>query len=299
MSATRTTPTTMSTTTSASATADTTLVKVLDVVEQIVLDPSAIYGSVVAVDTANDLTTIAIGGNNPVYNGTLTITQGPSTIAFNHLDSIVDDDLTEWYSLSQTCEITSSALSAICLYSEWPVSDQGSYTGISPTAPATVPINTAYLFSLSANEFAYDILTLTAGLSKLPASASATATSTATATATATAAATTTSSTTSSSSSSSKAWIAGPVIGSVCGVALLALGAWWYLRRRNRKTPAEAPGTQGYQQQQQQQQMEQAPPYYDPYYRSKQMSELLSPNSTKHEMPPVELPPTVPARELP
>uniref|UniRef100_A0A8H7NBM6 Uncharacterized protein n=1 Tax=Bionectria ochroleuca TaxID=29856 RepID=A0A8H7NBM6_BIOOC len=46
------------------------------------------------------------------------------------------------------------------------------------------------------------------------------------------------------SSSSSQAWIAGPVIGGVVGLALIGFLVWWLMRRRRRRAQAQHPVSQ-------------------------------------------------------
>ncbi|OJJ42236.1 hypothetical protein ASPZODRAFT_137419 [Penicilliopsis zonata CBS 506.65] len=284
----------MSTTTTASTSA-VTEVQIFGEVERVAVADD-VYGSIVAVDTAAGLTTIAFDCRPSVSSCSadgnlmpLTVTQGPSTFAFDQTSIWYREWLTEWYSIHITCEITSSALSAICLSSQTPVSrvtdtDTGTET-TTGTYAVTEPAETAYLFSLTQGEVFWDIFTVTGGVSKLPGTATATATTTTSSstTTTSTSTITTTSSSStssSSSSSSSKAWIAGPVIGGICAVALVAVGLWWYRRRQRTPIQAETAGnTEG-----------NLPPYYDAYDGAKPVDSMAEAHSQPlNEMPANEM----------
>ncbi|KAJ5804914.1 hypothetical protein N7474_010801 [Penicillium riverlandense] len=192
-----------------------------------------VEGSVVSAGAS--ATTIEIDCRSSATNQCLssgyilpqTLTTGPSFQDFHY-------DITSYYNSTiyivtgtLDCNLTSSTLGASCYAS--------TSTWISSGLNAT---SSAWSTSISISSFnlKYNTLTVASGLGKLPTVTAATnASPRQTVTSTSTPTTTTNAATTSKHRSSSKAWIAGPVVGVVVGLALLAAAAFWYISRRRKR----------------------------------------------------------------
>lgn len=191
-------------------------------------------GSVVSADVT--ATTIQIDCRSSVTNqchssGYIlpqTLTGGPSFQEFHY-------DVTSFYNSTiyiitgtLDCNMTGSTLGASCYFSTSTWISSGMNATSSAWSTAT---------SISSFNLKYNTLTVSSGLEKLPTKTAATNASPGH-TGTSTSTPTTTAATTPEHHSSSEAWIAGPVIGAVAGLALAAAAAFWYVSRR-RKTNAD------------------------------------------------------------
>ncbi|GLI82213.1 hypothetical protein PoHVEF18_010622 [Penicillium ochrochloron] len=188
-------------------------------------------GSVVSADVT--ATTIQIDCRSSVTNQCLssgyilpqTLTGGPSIQEFHY-------DVTSFYNSTiyiitgtLNCNVTGSTLGASCYFSTSTWISSGMNATSSAWSTAT---------SISSFNLKYNTLTVSSGLENLPTKTAATNASPGH-TETSTSTPTTTAATIPEHHSSSEAWIAGPVIGAVAGLALAAAAAFWYVSRR-RKT---------------------------------------------------------------
>ncbi|KAJ6114699.1 hypothetical protein N7486_000477 [Penicillium sp. IBT 16267x] len=224
-----------------SAAAQTTEIGVIDYLLTDVI-MSHLKGSVISADST--ATTVEVDCRSEfthlctssIYILPQTFTSGPSIqgISFDVTSYIASTILIA--SARAKCDITSTSLGASCVratslwYSSGSSSNSSRVSGPVTLSPTLT----------------YKTLAVVSGLEKLRttstagsnASPGATATTTSAPTATATS---TTPTSEKYTSSSSKAWIAGPVIGVVAGVALAAALAFWLIQRR-RKSNADAGG---------------------------------------------------------
>lgn len=201
-------------------------------------------GSVVNVDAST--TTILIDCRSSAtaqcsssgYILPQTLTAGPSFQDYYY-------DVTSYYNRtiyivtgSLDCNMTSSTLGASCYtsMSNW----VSSGTNSNSTAWSTT-------VSISSFNLKYNTLTVSSGLEKLQATATAATNASPGQTMTSTSTPTTTTASTLANNSSSKAWIAGPVIGAVVGLALVAAVAFWCVgkRRRSKADPVGWNPTEG------------------------------------------------------
>lgn len=188
-------------------------------------------GSVVSADVT--ATTIQIDCRSSVSKQCLsagyilpqTLTSGPSLQEFHY-------DVTSFYNSTiyiitgtLDCNVTGSTLGASCYFSTSTWISSGMNATSSAWSTAT---------SISSFNLKYNTLTVSSGLEKLSTEAAATSASPGH-TGTSTSTPTTTAAPTPENHSSSEAWIAGPVIGAVAGLALAAAAAFWCASRR-RKT---------------------------------------------------------------
>lgn len=198
------------------------------------LDLNNVEGSVISADAT--VTTIKIDCRSSAtsicsssgYLLPITLTAGPSfqdyhydiTSFWNNTIFIVTGNL--------DCNMTGSTLGASCYFSTstWITSGTKNFTSVFTTAA-----------SISSMNLKYNTLAVPSGLENLPVETAATNASPGH-TATSTSTPTTTAETTSEHHSSSKAWIAGPVIGGVVGLAFVAAAAFWLVSRK-RKSNAD------------------------------------------------------------
>ncbi|KAJ5536429.1 hypothetical protein N7513_009615 [Penicillium frequentans] len=191
---------------------------------------NSLEGSVVGADTAS--TTIQIDCRSSATSQCLssgyilpqTLTAGPSfqdlhydiTSLYNSTIYIVTGNL--------DCNVTGSTLGASCYFS----TSTWISSGLNATSSAW-----ATAVSISSFNLKYNTLTVLSGLENLPTETAATSASPGH-TGTSTSAPTTTVATTPEHHSSSEVWIAGPVIGAVAGLALLAAAVFWCASRRRK-----------------------------------------------------------------
>lgn len=166
-----------------------------------------------------------------------TVTVGPSLQGMNF-------DITTYYgstlwivSGSASCVVTNSSMGADCVLTTSSWYSAGTTINSSTVDGVTVTVGPTLAFAT---------IPVVSGLDKLaPATTTdASPASTATATSapnTASATAANNASSASSSPSSSNAWIAGPVVGAIAGIALVGALAFWYFRR-TRKNTGDAEG---------------------------------------------------------
>ncbi|CAI7623118.1 unnamed protein product [Penicillium crustosum] len=151
-----------------------------------------------------------------------TLTVGPSFQNFHY-------DVTSFWNKTifivtgtLDCNMTGSTLGASCYFS-------------TSTWVSSGTTNTSSVFTTSASissaNLKYNTLAVPSGLENLPVETAATNASPGH-TGTSTSKPTTTAATTSEHHSSSKAWIAGPVIGAVAGLALATVAGFWFISRR-------------------------------------------------------------------
>lgn len=192
-------------------------------------------GSIVSADAS--ATTIVVSCQSSATKTCLssgyllpqTLTTGPSFQDYHY-------DVTSLYNSSiyvvtgtLDCNVTESTLGASCYFSTSTWISSGTHANSSAWATST---------SISSFYIKYNTLTVSSGLDNLPTETAATNASpghTRTSTSTPTG---TTESTAQQNHSSSNAWIAGPVIGAVVGLALVAAAAFWFVSRR-RKTNSD------------------------------------------------------------
>lgn len=155
-----------------------------------------------------------------------TLTAGPSFQDFHY------DVTSFWnstiYIVTGTldCNMTGSTLGASCYFST------STWISSGTTNASSVFTTSA---SISSANLKYNTLAVPSGLENLPVETAATNASPGH-TGTSTSKPTTTAAMASEHPSSSKAWIAGPVIGAVAGLALATVAAFWFTsRRRNNK----------------------------------------------------------------
>ncbi|KAJ5913741.1 hypothetical protein N7504_002624 [Penicillium tannophilum] len=201
-------------------------------------------GSVISADAT--ATTLELDCQSSAYSictssGMLwpqTVTVGPSIQGMNF-------DITTYYgstlwivSGNASCKVTNSSMGADCVISTSSWYSAGTTVNSSSVDGATITLDPTLAFAT---------IPVVSGLEKLAATTTTDASPASTATATSapnTAAATATNTSpasSSSSSSSSNAWIAGPVVGAIAGVALVGALAFWYFRR-TRKSNGDAEG---------------------------------------------------------
>ncbi|CAI7631452.1 unnamed protein product [Penicillium glandicola] len=200
------------------------------------MDLNNVEGSVVSADAT--ATTIQIDCRSSATNictssGYLlpqTLTAGPSFQDFHY-------DVTSFWNSTifivtgtLDCNMTGSTLGASCYFSTSTWVSSGTET------KSSIYTTTASISSLNLK---YNTLAVLSGLDNLPTETAATnaspgLTGTSTSTPTATAA------TTSEHHSSSKAWIAGPVIGAVAGLALITAALFWFVSRRRKEETTES-----------------------------------------------------------
>ncbi|KAJ5537103.1 hypothetical protein N7513_010289 [Penicillium frequentans] len=199
-------------------------------------------GSVISADAT--ATTLELDCQSSAYSictssGMLwpqTVTVGPSIQGMNF-------DITTYYgstlwivSGNASCVVTNSSMGADCVITTSSWYSAGTTVNSSSVDGASITLEPTLAFAT---------IPVVSGLEKLAATTTTDASPASTATATSapnTAAATATnSSTASSSSSSSNAWIAGPVVGAIAGIALVGALAFWYFRR-TRKNTGDAEG---------------------------------------------------------
>ncbi|KAJ5810884.1 hypothetical protein N7447_010400 [Penicillium robsamsonii] len=165
-----------------------------------------------------------------------TLTAGPSFQDFHY-------DITSFWNSTifivtgtLDCNMTQSTLGASCYFSTstWISSGTKNYSSVYTTTA-----------TISSMNLKYNTLAVPSGLDNLPAETAATNASPGH-TGTSTSKPTTTAAMTSEHGSSSKAWVAGPVVGVVVGLALVAAVAFWLVSRRHktkvdpvRKNPIE------------------------------------------------------------
>ncbi|CAI7592937.1 unnamed protein product [Penicillium pancosmium] len=184
------------------------------------LEMSHVEGSVLSADST--ATTVKIDCRplftnqckSSAYTLPQTFTSGPSIQGKNLEETSYLARKTTFVSVSIHCDITSTSLGASCAkattsWGSFASSTVSNLVHLSPTLP-------------------YKTLAVMSGLEKLRTTSTA-APSAPTATATSVA-----STPEKSSSSSSEAWIAGPVIGGVAGVAFAAGLVFWLIRRRRK-----------------------------------------------------------------
>ncbi|KAJ5648142.1 hypothetical protein N7490_004514 [Penicillium lividum] len=173
-----------------------------------------------------------------------TVTVGPSIQGMNF-------DITTYYASilwivtgSASCVVTNSSMGADCVLSTNSWYSSGTTSNSSSVDGTTVAVEPTLTFAT---------IPVVSGLEKLAAASTpmtttnaspASAATTTSAPNTATATASNVSQTSSSSSSSSQAWIAGPVVGAIAGMALVGGLAVWYFRR-TRRIPGGAEGSGG------------------------------------------------------
>ncbi|KAJ5500572.1 hypothetical protein N7453_009623 [Penicillium expansum] len=135
------------------------------------------------------------------------------------------------------CNMTGSTLGASCYFSTstWVSSGTKSISSVFATTA-----------SISSANLKYNTLAVPSGLENLPVETAAMNVSPGH-TGTSTSKPTTTAVTTSEHHSSSKAWIAGPVIGAVAGLALATVAGFWFIsrRRKSKAGPVYWDPTQG------------------------------------------------------
>ncbi|KAJ5993318.1 hypothetical protein N7451_009042 [Penicillium sp. IBT 35674x] len=192
-------------------------------------------GSVISADAT--ATTLELDCQSSAYSictssGMLwpqTVTVGPSVQGMNF-------DITTYYgstlwivSGSASCAVTNSSMGADCVITTSSWYSAGTTVNSSSVDGATITLEPTLAFAT---------IPVVSGLEKLAATTTTDASPASTATATSapnTAAATTTKIPHgSSSTSSSNAWIAGPVVGAIAGIALIGALAFWYFRRTRR-----------------------------------------------------------------
>ncbi|KAJ5984726.1 hypothetical protein N7481_006825 [Penicillium waksmanii] len=157
-----------------------------------------------------------------------TLTAGPSFQDFHY------DVTSFWnktiYIVTGTldCNVTGSTLGASCYFSTstWISSGTNSNSSVFATTA-----------SISSFNLKYNTLAVSSGLENLPTATAATNASPGH-TGTSTSTPTTTTAMTPEHHSSSEAWIAGPVVGAVAGLALAAAAVFWFVSRR-RKSNAD------------------------------------------------------------
>ncbi|KAJ5986310.1 hypothetical protein N7451_010675 [Penicillium sp. IBT 35674x] len=192
------------------------------------IDMSLVEGSVISadstattieVDCRSDFTNICTSSG---YVLPQTFTSGPSNQG-KHFDATSYFANTMWITYaSLDCDITSTSLGASCARTTSSLLSSSS-SSTSTTLSDSITLSPT---------LTYKTLTVMSGLEKLRTTSTGvinTITSAPTVTATST-----TSTSDKSVSSSSEAWIAGPVIGGVAGVALAAALAFWLIRRRRK-----------------------------------------------------------------
>lgn len=166
-----------------------------------------------------------------------TLTAGPSFQGYYY-------DITSYYNRTiyivtgtLDCNMTSSTLGASCY------SSLSNWVSSGTNSSSTVWSTTV---SISSFNLKYNTLTVSSGLEKLQTTATA-ASPGQTMTSTSTPTTTTTTASTLENNSPSKAWIAGPVIGAVVGLALVAAVAFWCVgqRRRSKAEPVGWNPTEG------------------------------------------------------
>ncbi|KAJ5604844.1 hypothetical protein N7510_009998 [Penicillium lagena] len=195
-------------------------------------------GSVMSADAS--ATTIQIDCRSSVTNQCLssgyvlpqTLTTGPSFQDYYY-------DITSYWNSTiyivtgaLDCNLTSSTLGASCYYSRstWVSSGLTANSSASSTS-----------ISISSFNLKYNTLTVASGLEKLQATQTAATNAAPGQTVKSTSTPTTTAASSSEHHISSKAWIAGPVVGAVVGLALFTALAFWCVSRR-RKTNADPVG---------------------------------------------------------
>ncbi|CAI7606704.1 unnamed protein product [Penicillium pancosmium] len=188
-----------------------------------------VEGSVVSADAST--TTIQIDCRSSATNqctssGYLlpqTLTVGPSFQDFHY-------DVTSFWNKTifivtgtLDCNVTGSTLGASCYFSTstWISSGTNSKSSVFATTA-----------SISSFNLKYNTLAVSSGLENLPIATTATNASPGH-TRTSTSTPTTTAAMASEHHSSSEAWIAGPVVGAVAGLALAAAAAFWFVSRRH------------------------------------------------------------------
>ncbi|KAH8705481.1 hypothetical protein BGW36DRAFT_353887 [Talaromyces proteolyticus] len=197
-------------------------------------------GSVINADTS--ATTIQIDCRSSVTE--LCVSSGyvlPQTLTNAPSSQAIYYDITSFFNRTiyivtgaLDCNITSSTEGASCFASTSTWYSSGLKSNSSAWSTGV---------TISSDNLKYNTLTVASGLEKLrTTTTSALPGQTMAATSSPTAAAATNTSIPSSEhSSSSKAWIAGPVVGGVVGLGLVAAVLFWYISRRHKKTadPAE------------------------------------------------------------
>ncbi|PWY82975.1 hypothetical protein BO70DRAFT_361902 [Aspergillus heteromorphus CBS 117.55] len=196
---------------------------------------SDMAGSIVAVDTTNNQTTIAVNCIQSLlancsfssYALPITVTKGLSTFSLSLSSTRKKAADYTIFVQTQECVVISSTESASCVvFTSWWYSNSSTSTSMSKTATVT----------LSPAQITYDSLLVTAGVEKLQNTLAPSATAGPSSTSTAVLSTATAGPASSSPEShSSKAWIAGPVIGAVAGCALIAAGVFWFLRRKKKQ----------------------------------------------------------------
>ncbi|KAJ6096071.1 hypothetical protein N7486_006817 [Penicillium sp. IBT 16267x] len=166
-----------------------------------------------------------------------TVTVGPSIQGMNF------DITTYWGSTlwivsgRASCVVTNTSMGADCVLTTSSWYSAGTTVNSSSVDGTTVTVSPTLAFAT---------IPVVSGLNKLAAATTtdaspASAATTTSAPNTGTATATSRSSTFPSSSSSSNAWIAGPVVGAIAGIAFVGALAFWYFRR-TRKNTGDAEG---------------------------------------------------------
>ncbi|KAL2824241.1 hypothetical protein BDW59DRAFT_162577 [Aspergillus cavernicola] len=194
-------------------------------------------GSISAVDWETNQTTIVMdclpGLDTPcgLFAAPFTFTNGPSTFAYTgYYPYASTSSASDTESVS--CDIVSSTQTAYC-----------ETTYISDSANADTATMTQFETSVySQGNIAYDAILVTAGVENLVSADATTTTTASLPSGSISLAEPSTISDSGDGSGSSKAWIAGPVVGGLVGLVLIAGAVWFWLRRRRRQTPEKPAG---------------------------------------------------------
>ncbi|KAJ6021053.1 hypothetical protein N7540_006557 [Penicillium herquei] len=217
----------------------------------------------------------------------------PQTVIVGESVQAMNYDVTSYYggtlwivSGNASCTVTNISMGALCdlstlsWYSSGTVSNSSSVDGQQVTLPATLTYATVDVVS------GLDKLAVaTTSSSASPASMVMTTSAPNTGTLAPTSSSLSSSlSSSSSSSSSSKAWIAGPVVGAVAGIALIAGLIFWCMSR-NRQGASTAPGAES-----------ETPPELQGNYEAPELQGTYRPSELSGNYEPPELPPDHSAR---